>query len=170
MEAGSVEFYGRTTALFNGFPAEGIFTGRIAANGKNITDTQDIWHIGKAAKGTLPFTLRWTDTSSISFTDPQPIDTKAVCQSKEIHHAMVDMENEVVDDPGGKLLEKLLCGENGICLGPKDPTPIKAALIDSRPSQDGGGFTTGDPGSFLCQGLYVRTKPRHQESRFLKAS
>jgi hypothetical protein len=78
MEAGSVEFYGRTMALFNGFPAEGIFTGRIAANGKNITDTQDIWHIGKAAKGTLPFTLTWTDTSN-RYKGGLPIERDSSC-------------------------------------------------------------------------------------------
>jgi hypothetical protein len=65
-------------ALFNGFPAEGIFTGRIAANGKNITDTQDIWHIGKAAKGTLPFTLTWTDTSN-RYKGGLPIERDSSC-------------------------------------------------------------------------------------------
>jgi TPR repeat protein len=61
-----IELHGTTVAVVsNGSRAEGKFTGKLAADGESITDGRDDWHIGLLLRGTMPFTLHWTNQSAV---------------------------------------------------------------------------------------------------------
>jgi hypothetical protein len=70
--------------------------------------------------------------------------------------AMQGVEDDQVRDPGGQLLGFLVCGMTGVCGDAQHPENMKPTILASRPASDGAGYTTNDPGSFLCQGLFSR--------------
>lgn len=159
--ANHVELYGRTVlAITNGYPAEGKFTGTIAANGFNIENAQDQWNIGPS-KGSMPFTLNWSNKASVSTILRKPTlatippDSGAICKSHEIHSAMQSIVDQEATDPAGAALGLLSCGALGLCGDAAHPGSVTASILASRPATDSVGFTTNDPGSFLCQGLFA---------------
>lgn len=82
--------------------------------------------------------------------------TASICRSGTIRAAMQRIEDEQVKDPGAREVGEFACYWTGVCGDVEHPENIRTTILDSRPAIDSGGFTKGDPGSFLCQGLFAR--------------
>jgi hypothetical protein len=99
-------------------------------------------------------------------TQPQPAQTQAaplppvsaeeqaqrtaICTSKRIRGPMQLVENEAVKDPNGALLSGLAALFTGV-----NASAGSATILDSKNGTDGGRYTSKDPGSFVCRGLFV---------------
>ncbi len=102
-------------------------------------------------KGSLRVSIELTEAPSITPVDhPQSGD---ICRSKEIRSAMQVIENKEAKDPAGALLGGVACAVTGVC---PDMRNMQPTILQSRPASDGAGYTSNDPGSFLCQGLFAR--------------
>jgi hypothetical protein len=93
--AGRVELYGKTLEAFaDGYPAEGTFTGRMAADGLSVLDGSDAWKIGPAMSGTRSFTLTWTrGTGPLNITEAKAGSAAGVPPPKQMHVCMKFCEN-----------------------------------------------------------------------------
>jgi hypothetical protein len=60
------------------------------------------------------------------------------------------VENEAVKDPNGALLSGLAALFTGV-----NASAGSATILDSKNGTDGGRYTSKDPGSFVCRGLFV---------------
>jgi hypothetical protein len=76
-----------------------------------------------------------------------------VCFSKRIKTVMQTIEDQQMRDPNGAMLQALACGITGVCANSG-----AAHIIDSAEGSDGGRYTSKDPGSFVCRGLFLRGK------------
>ena len=101
-------------------------------------------------KGGLRVSIDLTEAPSITPVNPQSGD---ICRSKEIRAAMQVVEDKEAKDPTGALLGGVACAVTGVC---PDMRNMQPTILESRPASDGAGYTSTDPGSFLCQGLFAR--------------
>jgi hypothetical protein len=176
-----VEIYGKTSAAADGlYPAEGVFGGRISPQGNSLVDAVDNWRIGPRKSGTMGFTLTWmtSPTNETAHTDVALADSKSdhpqqppsippatpapvspeeqahrtqICTSSRIRTAMQLIENDAVKDPNGAMLSVLASALTGV-----DASSGSATILDSKDGSDGGRYTSQDPGSFVCRGLFAR--------------
>jgi hypothetical protein len=89
-------------------------------------------------------------------TGAPPSDTANICGSQQIRAAMQIVEDQEVHDPTGMLLGAAVCGITGVCGDAEHPENLQPTILESRPARDSAGYTSNDPGSFLCQGLFAR--------------
>jgi hypothetical protein len=73
-----------------------------------------------------------------------------ICTSKRIRGAMQAVENAAIKDPNGAMLSAL-----GALLTGVNASAGSAHILDSKNGTDGGRYTSKDPGSFVCRGLFV---------------
>jgi len=159
-----VELYGKTAAAADGlYPAEGVFAGRISPQGNSLTDGVDSWRIGPRKSGTMGFTLTWAGSPQPSVpptiipAPPAPASPEEqahrtqVCTSGRIRTAMQLIENDAVKDPNGAMLSMLASALTGV-----DASSGSATILDSKDGSDNGRYTSQDPGSFVCRGLFAR--------------
>ena len=160
-----VEIYGKTAAAADGpYPAEGVFAGRISPQGNSLTDGVDSWRIGPIKSGTMGFTLTWAGPPQPSVPPPttapappapvspeEQVHRTQICTSGPIRTAMQLIENDAVKDPNGAMLSVLASALTGV-----DASSGSATILDSKDGSDGGRYTSQDPGSFVCRGLFVR--------------
>ena len=74
-----------------------------------------------------------------------------ICMSRNIRAAMQSVEDQAIHDPNGaalQLLAGLFTGVNASGGPPK--------ILDSKMGTDSGRYTSKDPGSFVCRGLFLR--------------
>jgi len=80
-------------------------------------------------------------------------ESESVCKSHRVRGAMQELEDREMKDPNGAILALLACGVTGVC-GEQG----RATVVDSASGSDGGKYTSKDPGSFACRGLFLRGK------------
>ena len=164
-----VQIYGKTSAAADGvYPAEGVFGGRISPQGNSLIDGVDNWRIGPRKSGTMGFTLTWAGSpaNETAHTQQQPSTPPAtpapvspeeqahrtqICASGRIRTAMQLIEDDAVKDPNGAMLSVLANALTGV-----DASSGSATILDSKDGSDGGRYTSQDPGSFVCRGLFAR--------------
>ena len=173
-----IELYGKTSAAADGlYPAEGVFGGRISPQGNSLIDGVDNWRIGPRKSGTMGFTLTWagspadeTAHTHVAMADskssdpqqqpsiqPAPVSPEEqahrtqICASGRIRTAMQLIEDDAVKDPNGAMLSVLASALTGV-----DASSGSATILDSKDGSDGGRYTSQDPGSFVCRGLFAR--------------
>ncbi len=73
-----------------------------------------------------------------------------MCTSRRIRGVMQNVEDQAIRDPNGALLSLLGAALTGI-----SASAGSAKILDSKDGTDGGRYTSKDPGSFVCRGLFV---------------
>lgn len=73
-----------------------------------------------------------------------------ICTSRWIRSAMQLLENEAVKDPNGAMLSLV----GGLITG-VNASADSAKILDSKNGTDGGRYTSKDPDSLVCRGLFV---------------
>ncbi len=76
---------------------------------------------------------------------------KSVCTSRQIQHAMQNVEMQAAEDPAGRSLGVLAAVFTGI-----DANSGGMSILASKVGNDGGRYTSKVPGSFICRGLFER--------------
>jgi hypothetical protein len=151
-----------------------VLSGRLSEQGNSVTDGKITWTYHPCCgTGTSSFTAAWgAALNTVPGSDKErdgrqqsaelPANMKAekingvpkaqiaVCTSKAIQAAMQFLENKVARDPNGALLSGLVNALTGV-----KASAESATVVDSRMSTDGGRYTSKDPGSFICEGLFV---------------
>lgn len=163
------------------YPGVAVLTGRISQKGDSIENGSIRWTYHPccglstgtfiAAWGEAISTVPGSDEERAQMEQPQikqsqspppavgnspPVDSSALCRSKAIRVAMQVVEDQEAKDPAGNLLGAVGCALTGVCGDAAQPSNVKTKILLSRPATDGAGYTTNDPGSFLCQGLFLR--------------
>lgn len=159
------------------YPGVAVLTGRVSQQGNSIENGTIRWTYHpccglstgtfKAAWGTAINTVPGSDLERAQVERPQPRQTQAppqppvsteeqaqrtrICTSRRIRGAMQLVENDAVRDPNGAMLSMLAGLITGV-----DASAGSAKILDSKNGTDGGRYTSKDPGSFVCRGLFVR--------------
>lgn len=74
-----------------------------------------------------------------------------ICTSPAIRVAMQIVEDRAIHDPSGQLLSLFGALVTGV-----NATAGRPLVIASKVGSDGGRYTSKDPGSFVCRGLFIR--------------
>jgi len=110
------------------------------------------------ASATQPQTPGQTPTQTSAAPVPPPSNQVGICTSPAIRVAMQTVEDRAIRDPNGAALSMLGAIFTGINASSGRPT-----VIDSKIGTDAGRYTSKDPGSFVCRGLFLRGQVRIEE-------
>ena len=119
-----------------------LFKGQISKDGNHIINLTNY------DKASPAFLIGWGSALSLipgSNEEQQMLRTR-ICVSPRIRGAMQLVEDQAIHDPNGAMLAQLLAGANG--------SAGSAKILDSKDGTDGGRYTSKDPGSFVCRGLF----------------
>jgi hypothetical protein len=148
------------------YPGTAVISGKISGQGNTIVNGTITWTYHPccglssgtfnaawgAALGTVPGSDQERDRGQ------QLPEQTGVCASKRIRFAMQIVETKAIDDPNGRALSLLMRAFTGL-----DAQNGSVLIIDSANGTDGGRYTSKDPGSFICRGLFIRG-PVHLEA------
>jgi hypothetical protein len=159
------------------YPGVAVLTGKLSEQGNSIENGTIRWTYHpccglstgtfQAAWGTAINTVPGSDQDRARVERSQPRQTAApplppvspeeqtqrtqICTSRRIRGAMQQVEKEAIKDPNGAMLSALAGLVTGV-----DASAGSARILDSKNGTDGGRYTSRDPGSFVCRGLFVR--------------
>jgi hypothetical protein len=161
------------------YPGKAVLTGKLSAQGNSIENGTIRWTYHPCCGlSTGTFKAAWDaaidtvpgsdqeraklERQAASHPSPQaspqpPVSAEEqarrteICTSRQIRGAMQLVENEAVKDPNGAMLSALA----GMITG-MNASAGSAKILDSKDGTDGGRYTSKDPGSFVCRGLFVR--------------
>ncbi len=160
------------------YPGKATLTGRLSSDGNSILDGRIVWTWHPCCGLTSgTYTAAWgAAIDTVPGSDPErermrmahaqppgpapssdpparPVDValqNSVCTSPSIRVAMQSLEDRAIHDPNGAALQLLTQVFIGI-----DASASCATILDSKIGTDGGRYTSKDPGSFVCRGLFV---------------
>ena len=165
------------------YPGKAVLTGKLSSDGNSIINGIIRWTYHpccglssgnfKAAWGNAIATVPGSDeeralaeqrsaqqetATQSSAQIPAPSNQVGICTSPPIRVAMQTVEDRAIHDPNGAALTMLGALVTG--LNASSGRPI---VIDSKIGTDGGRYTSKDPGSFVCRGLFLRGQVRVEE-------
>ena len=168
------------------YPGVAILTGQLSADGNSIVNgiIRWTWHpccglssgAYQAAWGSAIGTVPGTDQERAAMAQgqappqtpapnsgtpapvPPPSNQVEICTSPAIRVAMQAVEDRAIRDPNGAALQMLGTLFTGI-----DASSGRPTVIDSKVGTDGGRYTSKDPGSFVCRGLFLRGQVKIEE-------
>lgn len=116
-----------------------LFKGQISKDGNHIINLTNY------DKASPTFLIGWGSALSLipgSNEEQQTLRTQ-ICASPRIRGAMQRVEDQAIHDLNGAVLAQFF-GDAG-----------SARILDSKDGTDGGRYTSQDPGSFVCRGLFL---------------
>jgi len=166
------------------YPGTAVLTGRLSADGNSIVNGIIRWTYHPCCGlSSGPYQAAWgnaigtvpgsdqeralmarrqpppqTPAQGNAAPAPPPSNQVAICTSSEIRVAMQTVEDHAIRDPNGAALTML----GAIFMG-VDASSGRPSVLDSKIGTDGGRYTSKDPGSFVCRGLFLRGKVRIEE-------
>ncbi len=168
------------------YPGTALLTGQLSGDGNSIVNgiIRWTWHpcCGlssgpyQAAWGSAIATVPGSDQERAAVAQRQaPAQTRApnsgppvpvppqsnqveICTSPVTRVAMQALEDRAIHDPNGAALQLLGAIFTGVNAGSGRPT-----VIDSKIGTDAGRYTSKDPGSFVCRGLFLRGQVKIEE-------
>jgi hypothetical protein len=151
------------------YPGVAVLTGSVSAQSNSIENGTIQWTYHpccglstgtfQAAWGTAIHTVPGSDQERAQPTQaapPTPVSVEdqalrtQICTTRRIRGAMQHVEDQAVKDPNGTVLSALAVLVTGV-----DASAGSAKILDSKDGTDGGRYTSKDPGSFVCRGLFV---------------
>jgi TPR repeat protein len=168
------------------YPGTAVLTGQLSADGNSIVNgiIRWTWH-PCCGLSSGPFQAAWgsaigtvppndqeraaiarrqapAQTPAPNTGTPVPVPPSSeqvgICTSPGIRVAMQAVEDRAIHDPNGAILQLLGAMFTGINASSGRPT-----VIDSKIGADGGRYTSKDPGSFVCRGLFLRRQVKIEE-------
>jgi hypothetical protein len=159
------------------YPGKAILTGQMSSDGNSIVNGVIRWTyhpccglssgVFTAAWGAAINSVPGSDKERARMVQRQPqkaattpatpgvtVDEarqNEICTSPDIRRAMQGVEDEAIRDPNGALLSLI----GGMLTG-VNARSNSVTVIDSKIGADGGRYTSKDPGSFVCRGLFAR--------------
>ncbi len=137
------------------------YTGRIAGDqingtvlyfdpGHQNTPRTDVWYgiIGHPVASAAPPPAAANRTP---LTPAEQSRITEICSARQTRHAMQSIEDQSIRDPNGAMLAMLACGVTSVC----PSSTGTARILDSKTGNDGGKYTSADPGSFVCRALFL---------------
>jgi hypothetical protein len=147
---------GKIALRFNLLPAAlGCYL--IAANNGDAVAQSTVANMYKQGKGTGVDPLKskyWSERAAATpegRTQVEQSKMTNICLAKETRAAMQIVEDQSMSDPYGRLAAGIACGVTGVCASDLGT----ARILDSQTGNDGGKYTSQDPGSVACRGLFV---------------
>jgi TPR repeat protein len=166
------------------YPGKAVLTGKLSSDGSSIVNGIIRWiYHPCCGLSSGPFQAAWgnaiatvpgsdqeralaaqrqppqqTPTQSSVAPAPAPSNQVEICTSRGIRVAMQTVEDRAIRDPNGAALTMLGAIFTGINASSGRPT-----VIDSKIGTDGGRYTSKEPGSFVCRGLFLRGQVRIEE-------
>jgi hypothetical protein len=147
------------TAIIGG---KAVLSGRISEQGNSVADGKITWTYHPCCgTGTSPFTAAWgaalesvpgSDQDRDRAVQVPAQDQSEICQSLKARLAMQSLEIKTLSDPSVVGLRVL-----GIAVMGVDMSAGPATLVASQVGTNVDSFTAGDPGSFVCAGLFVQS-------------
>jgi hypothetical protein len=119
------------------------YQGRVSVDGNSLAGVPNPFCCNGGQPANI--TLAWgTALSSVSIsTEDQQAQRTQICKSPRIRGAMQLVEEAAIKDPIVAPIAQLF-GNAGT-----------AQILDSKDGTDGGRYTSKDPGSFVCRGLFL---------------
>ena len=168
------------------YPGKAVLTGKLSPDGNSVVNGVIRWTYHPCCGlGSGTFTAAWgaaldsvpgsdqeraaraaaaraaqqSPGSALPVRTVDPTGQLKICTSRNIRAAMKAVEAQAIHDPNGaalQLLGSLFTGVNASSGPPK--------ILDSKMGTDGGRYTSKDPGSFVCRGLFLRGDVRISET------